>query len=221
MDAQAILASDHRLSDAEAGRVEQTRKTLASYGDAGWEAEPVTVGVVAANLLAAFTALPFVLAEAAASVAVSGEALPAMDARGFAAFVASAVVLTVLHELCHGAFWAMSARSGSASISFGFILKTLTPYCHCSEPLGTRGYAAGLLAPLILTGLLPAAIGICMGSPALLVAGYAMTFGAGGDLLIAVLMVSRIARLHGSEAEWLDHPSKIGAIMLRRRRWRG
>ena len=53
----------------------------------------------------------------------------------------------VVHELIHGLVWSFFCKDGLHSIHFGFQLKTLTPYCHCAQPLDKGGYIAGTLAP--------------------------------------------------------------------------
>lgn len=53
----------------------------------------------------------------------------------------------VVHELIHGLVWSFFCKDGLHSIHFGFQIKTLTPYCHCAQPLDKGGYIAGTLAP--------------------------------------------------------------------------
>ena len=54
------------------------------------------------------------------------------------------VILGIIaHELIHGITWAIFTKNGFKSIKFGIMLKMLTPYCHCKEPLKVNQYALG------------------------------------------------------------------------------
>ena len=49
------------------------------------------------------------------------------------------VIGIILHELIHGLTWSLFAKHGFKSMKFGILLKMLTPYCHCKEPLKVAG----------------------------------------------------------------------------------
>lgn len=70
------------------------------------------------------------------------------------------IVGIVVHELLHGLVWGLCCEEHFRSISFGFIWKMLTPYCTCSQPLKQSYYIAGSIAPYLLLGILPCAIGV-------------------------------------------------------------
>ena len=74
----------------------------------------------------------------------------------------------VVHELIHGISWMVFGRKPFRAIKFGFQLKTLTPYAHCTVPLPVNPYRLGAAMPGLLLGLLPALIAILTGNGALL-----------------------------------------------------
>jgi hypothetical protein len=94
------------------------------------------------------------------------------------------IAVIVVHELIHGLFFLIKARHGLKSIKFGFIAKYLMPYCHCEEVLKRNDYILAALMPLILVGLLPAALSLATGSATLLLVGIMGITGAAGDILI-------------------------------------
>ena len=111
----------------------------------------------------------------------------------------------IIHELLHGITWAFYSKQGFRSIQFGFQWKSLTPYCHCKEPLKVSHYFIGAAMPLIVMGIIPSIIAIISGSGALLCVGIFFTWAAGGDI-IALYM------LHKLDADEMvsDHPTKMG-----------
>lgn len=111
----------------------------------------------------------------------------------------------VVHELLHGITWAYYAKNGWKSISFGVMWKLLTPYCHCSEPMGTRAYMAGALMPLLVLGIIPAIVSLIIGSIPLLAWGILFIAAASGDIWMAWLLSKE-----NPECTILDHPSEAG-----------
>ena len=115
----------------------------------------------------------------------------------------------VLHELIHGITWACYAKSGWRSISFGVIWKMLTPYCHCSEPMGVRAYMLGSMMPCIILGILPAVAAMCTGDFLLLVWGISFIGAAAGDIWITWLLTKE-----NPKSMVLDHPSEAGFYII-------
>ena len=113
------------------------------------------------------------------------------------------------HEYLHKLGWMVFGKTPSASIEFGFQLKTLSPYAHAIEPMEINGYRWGAALPCIILGIIPALIGIFLGSTALLLFGMIFIFAAGGDLLI--LWITRFLK-PGTKIE--DHPTRAGCYVL-------
>ena len=120
-------------------------------------------------------------------------------------FLAGAVV----HELLHGITWMMTGGASHETVKFGFQAKTLTPYAHCTEPLGVGAYRLGAAVPGIVLGIVPAIVAIAIGHAGLLVFGFLFTLAAGGDALI--LWVLRDVP-EGAMVE--DHPERAGCYVI-------
>ncbi|HYC02236.1 MAG TPA: metalloprotease family protein [Azospirillaceae bacterium] len=95
------------------------------------------------------------------------------------AFFTGLALLLALHEALHGAVW----RLGGGTVEFGFDRRSLNPYCRLTKPVGVTAYRAGVLAPLLLTGLPPLALGLGLSDPLWTALGAVMTLGAAGDLV--------------------------------------
>lgn len=111
----------------------------------------------------------------------------------------------ILHELIHGITWAIFAKKGFKSISFGINWKALAAYCHCNEPLKVKHYSIGGAMPGILTGIAPAIIALISGSAWLLVTAAFFTWAASGDIMILWML-----RHIKSHTYVYDHPEKLG-----------
>ena len=115
----------------------------------------------------------------------------------------------VVHELLHGIAWMVAGGKSSATVKFGFQLKTLTPYAHCTEPLDITAYRIGAVVPGIVLGVIPAIAALAIGHAGWLVFGFLFTLAAGGDALI--LWVLRDVP-KGALVE--DHPDRAGCYVL-------
>ena len=115
----------------------------------------------------------------------------------------------VFHELIHGITWVLVGRKNWSSIKFGFQAATFTAYCHIKEPMLINPYRWGAVMPGIITGFLPALIGIVIGNLAVFLIGLLFVFAAGGDLLILWLI-----RKVGKSALVEDHPTRAGCYVL-------
>ena len=59
----------------------------------------------------------------------------------------------VVHEVLHGIGWALAGGRGWTAISFGFKLKSLTPYAHVEGPMEAWAYRVGAALPGVTLGL--------------------------------------------------------------------
>lgn len=114
----------------------------------------------------------------------------------------------VLHELIHGITWSFFAKGGLKSIKYGILVKMLTPYCHCKEPLKLRAYILGAMMPALLLGLLPGIIAIATGSIGMLLFAIFFTMAAAGDFMIIQLLWKQ-----DPNSMVLDHPSEAGCYI--------
>jgi hypothetical protein len=117
----------------------------------------------------------------------------------------------VLHELIHGITWSFYAKEGFKSIKFGVLWKSLTPYCHCKEPLTISKYIVGGIMPAVVLGFIPFFISLAVGKMAVLLFAIFFTSAAAGDFMI-------IYSLRKEKRNDLvqDHPSKIGCYIYRK-----
>ena len=131
--------------------------------------------------------------------------------KAFYPFIALTIGL-VIHELIHGIFFAKYASKGFKSVKFGVLLKMLTPYCHCKEPLKIKHYIIALLAPLVILGILPAIVGILIGNLGLTIFGIFFSGTAAGDL-----MIYNLIKKENPEDYVQDHPSEAGYYIFRKK----
>jgi hypothetical protein len=115
----------------------------------------------------------------------------------------------VLHELLHGAGWALFTDKGFRSVQFGFKWQFLTPYCHCKEPLKVPKYAFGAGLPLVALGLMPIVAATITGSGGIMLFGLFFTWAAGGDM-VALFQLARLDK----NLLVSDHPDEMGFFIL-------
>ena len=192
------MASNERvLTEAEQRRLERYKIKSEELEREGYTKTDLTISVVKANIGALYGLImtgPFI-----ASLGLTVLAL--------------LLLLTVVHELIHGVTWSRFTKKGFKHIEFGVIWKYLTPYCTCSQPLTKWEYITGALMPGLLLGIVPCIIG-CMAADILfLAAGVLMTIAAGGDILIAKMILGNKA---SKKALYLDHPTEIGLVMFQK-----
>jgi hypothetical protein len=114
----------------------------------------------------------------------------------------------VVHELIHGLSWMAAGRLPFAQMKFGFQLKTLTPYAHCTVPITKRAYVFGTLMPAAALGCIPFFISLITGNGWVLIFGILFTFAAVGDFLIVWLI-----RTVPWNAMVEDHPENAGCFV--------
>jgi hypothetical protein len=119
----------------------------------------------------------------------------------------------IIHELIHGIVWAMYSKGGFKSIKFGIMIKMLTPYCHCKEPLQVSHYILGAIMPAIVLGLIPAIVSILIGNFGLLTFGVFFTMAACGDFLVINLL-----KKENLNSLVQDHPSEAGCYIYRKKK---
>ena len=124
------------------------------------------------------------------------------------------IALVILHELIHGLTWSRFTKNGFRSISFGVIWRSLNPYCTCTEPLSKTHYLTGSLMPWFVLGILPCIASLIFHSGYLLIIGVIMAISAGGDLLIAKMILTRKGE---GIMLFLDHPTDIGLVCLEKK----
>lgn len=116
-----------------------------------------------------------------------------------------------MHELIHGIFFGLFAKSGFSSVRFGFMREYLTPYCHCSEPLKVKHYSLAALMPALLLGLLPMVVAFFVGSLFWLLFGIVFLSAASGDLMVVWML-----RKETPDTLVQDHVSEPGCWVYKK-----
>lgn len=113
-----------------------------------------------------------------------------------------------VHELLHGAAWANYAKNKMKSITFGFNVKELMPYCHCKEALEAKAYKIGVLAPVTVLGGGYFLLSLLYPDTEWILLAAFNIFMAAGDLLI----FWKARRIH--EGLVIDHPELPGFVVF-------
>ena len=114
----------------------------------------------------------------------------------------------VAHELLHGIGWALAGGQQWQAVSFGFKLKTLTPYAHVDAAIEAWAYRVGTALPGVALGLVPWGISLGIGSAPLHLFGVVFTASAVGDAMALWLL-----RGVPGEAQVQDHPDRVGCLV--------
>ncbi len=207
-EARQLTRAEQRRKDV----FDALRERMAAQG---YEEHDLTIGLAYANIMAIVVCMPIVIAFEIAYFRRIETLTIALSPPQVPAFLLLLFALIVVHELIHGAVWAVFAPTHWRAVSFGFIVKYLTPYCTCSEPLRRYQYLTGGLMPLVLLGIVPCAVSVYSGSMFLFLIGVFMILGAGGDVMIALKLLRY--RSAGRETVFLDHPYRAGLVAFERR----
>lgn len=174
----------------------------------------LSMSTLKANLLAPAVAFPLggLLSAAFALVWGVGRLIDAfqvamLERTGVS--VAVLVVGIVSHELLHGIGWTLASARGWNVVSFGFQLKTLTPYAHLEEPVTARVHRVGLLMPAGVLGVLPWMVGMLVGDGLFNLFGVLFIMLASGDLM-AIWLLRRVR----PDQQVQDHPERVGVYLL-------
>jgi len=114
----------------------------------------------------------------------------------------------VVHELLHGIGWALAGGQQWQAVSFGFKLKTLTPYAHVDEAIEAWGYRVGTALPGVALGLVPLGISLLVGHAPLHMFGVVFSVAATGDAMVLWLL-----RGVPGDAPVQDHPDRVGCLV--------
>ena len=173
----------------------------------------LSVSMVAANIYSLVFAVPLAIIFVALYLGIWGnpglvQAREEM-VRHFVLFILLFLLGIFLHELIHGAAWAILGKKSLKAIHYGMNWKVLSPYAHCREPLLVGPYRLGAILPGIILGFIPAIAGIASGIGWVFLFGLIFTVAAGGDMVVLWLL------RHENSREWvLDHDSRAGCYLI-------
>lgn len=203
-----------RLTGAEQLRKKRFEAAKAQLQGQGYEADDLTLGALYVNVMALVLGLPVVLALGVGFLIRNPAVSLRLGRVNLLGFLLVFLLLIVVHELIHGLSWALFAKGHWQAISFGFIVRSVTPYCTCGEALKKGQYLFGAFMPTLLLGLLPALIAVFTGSPTLFFLGALMILSGGGDLAIILKLLRHRGR--AGETLYLDHPYECGLVAFSR-----
>ncbi len=211
------MANEHELTPAEQKRLEKFEEIRSDLESRGYKCTELIIGLVWANAFSFILFVPVAIISMVLYLMVNStdgivDSLLAMSPLTYLLFVVILLALVVVHELIHGATWAIFAEHHFKDIEFGFIKKYLTPYCTCKVALAKSEYILGALMPLIILGIIPVAIAIAAGSLFWLWMGIIMITSASGDILIVHKIVTY--KTEADEILYYDHPTNAGGVIF-------
>lgn len=209
------MGKERQLTKRELARLEELKKKEGQLREKGYERVDLTVGIVAANILAIVVMLPFIFVSILvfALVNKNGDFGTLWDNPLHTVLILIVFVLCiVVHELIHGAVWGAFASGHYKDIEFGIIWSALTPYCTCKSELKRYQYIIGAVMPTIILGFLSAVMAVLTGNEGILFISVFMILGGGGDFLIIGKLLAY--RMKGKDVVIMDHPSELGLIIF-------
>lgn len=207
--------SDRRLSAAEQRRLDHFQNVCDRMAATGYEREVLTISPVLANVVVIVAAVPLAfLTFWLYRTFAPATATDSLEVDLGLPLILAALALVFAHELIHGLTWAIFSQNHLHDIEFGMMWKYLMPYCTCKTPLELGPYVLGGLAPLVLLGILPMALGIATGSLFVTILGAFMALSAAGDVMIVTKLLR--FRTNACEVVIFDHPTEAGSVIFTR-----
>lgn len=205
---------ERKLTKAEEKRKKIYEEEKQKLIESGYTEKDLTISVAYANVMAFVLGLPIIIVLGVLFFNNNFRESFTFTMSECVIFLVVLAVLIVVHELIHGAFWAIFAKNHLKSIEFGFMVQYLTPYCCCKEVLTRGQYIIGGIMPTVLLGVVPAVIAIFSGSSLLFAIGCLMILAGGGDLTILLKIL--MYRSEKEEILYMDHPYECGLVVFER-----
>ncbi|MGN1033653.1 MAG: DUF3267 domain-containing protein [Intestinibacter sp.] len=208
---------DRKLTKAEEKRKKIYEEEKQKLINDGYIEKDLTISVVYANVMAFVLGLPIIIVLGILFFKYNfgnSEISFTFTIKESVVFLVSLAVLIVVHELIHGAFWAIFAKKHLKSIEFGFMAQYLTPYCCCKEVLTKGQYIIGGIMPTVILGIVPAVVAIFSGSWLVFFIGCIMILSGGGDMTILLKLI--MYRSQKQEILYMDHPYECGLVVFER-----
>lgn len=205
---------NRKLTEAELKRKEEFDLLCENLKSEGYEQHNLTMSAFFGNVIALVIGLPILIPMVAAYLAVNGTFVINYEYTELLLFAVGMIALTVVHELIHGITWGVFAKSHWKAISFGFIVKYLTPYCSCKDPLKKHQIILGALMPTVVLGIIPGIVAIFIGNAGIWLLAMVMIVGGGGDMACVVKVL--MYRSTKKDKLYIDHPYELGIVAFER-----
>lgn len=206
----SLLMKERKLTEKERRRKENFDALCEEMAESGYAKTDLTVGIVAANLLAFVIMAPFMALALILFFYIAGIGSITLSLWEPLAVLPAFIAFAAVHELIHGITWGFFA--GRSAIEYGIIWSMLTPYCTCSKPLTRGQYILGGLMPTLVLGTALTAAACISGSLFWLFTAVIMILGGGGDFLIALKIL--LHKSKGKAALYYDHPYECGVVVF-------
>ncbi len=200
---------ERKLTEKELKRKENFEKLCSEMEQNGYKVQDLTFSVLKANLAAIFIMLPFIALIAWLYYNVSPIPDSTFEHRILFLFVLFCTI--IIHELIHGITCAIFSESHFHAIAFG-IIKPVTFYCTCTQPLKRWQIILGFAMPALVLGFGFAAVSIKLNSFFLFFLSE-LNFLMGSGDFFAIL---KILLYHSKDKETLYcvHPYKAGLVVF-------
>lgn len=113
-----------------------------------------------------------------------------------------AVAVVIVHELVHGVVYVLFGGHPFTELEIGLAPYGLAIYVRPTRPLDARAYRLGLAAPGVVTGVLPAIVGIGTGD------GLLMALGLYGVLITAADIATLVELRPGKTGSMIRPPGE-------------
>lgn len=203
------MSKTEKISDKQR-RIQNFETQRRHMMELGYTEHIGTIAVIKANIMALLTAGPF----AVAAVLIYGFYWDWTLQINWTDAVLCLICIPLsipVHEGIHGLTWGLFCKNGFKSIRFGVMKESLTPYCHCMEPLSFASYLLGGLMPFLILGVGLFIISLLGQSVMLLGLSFFSMLAAGGDTTIVWMLIPY------RDAKIIDHPTDCGFVAFRKK----
>lgn len=204
-----MAQKERNLSEKERKRKENFEKLCFEMEQSGYKVQDLTFSVLKANFAACIIMLPLIALIAWLYYTVNPIPDSTFEHRILFLFVLFCTI--IIHELIHGATCAIFAESHFQAIAFG-IIKPVTFYCTCTQPLRKWQIILGFAMPALILGFGFAAVSIKLNSFFLFFLSELNFLMGGGDFFAILKML--LYHSKGKETLYCVHPYKIGMIVF-------
>lgn len=204
------MAKKTKISPSKQKIIDNYKEQRKYYLENGYEEKQETISVVKANVMAFVTAGPFVAICILIWIFAMQRQEGVFEIRSLAWAWLSCLACIPIHELLHGVGWALWTGKGWKSIYLGVMWDSLTPYCHCREPLKPKQYLTGGLFPFFILGIGIFFAALFTGNGVLFFLSLINILSAGGDTTIACMEFKYFYK--NEKCYILDHPTDCGFV---------